>query len=252
MGGALAEGLLDYAKIPAEDLIISDASQQVLQRFQNRGVGLTHNNAEAAGAADLLFVVVKPWLVESVIKEIGHKIQSPNTILVVIAAGVASSDLLEWLDSKESCGAVFLAIPNTAIAVGQSMTFLTPIRATKEQEEALLSLFNKMGTAMFTDEGHLSAGTSIASCGIAYAMRYLRAVTEGSVEMGFRAHDALNIAGQTVKGAVALLEARGTHPEEEIDKVTTPGGVAIKGLNAMERAGFTNAVISGLKAGANR
>ena len=88
-----------------------------------------------------------------------------------------------------------------------------------------------------------------ASCGIAYVFRYIRANVEGGVEMGFYPKDAQEIVLGTIKGAVELLLAHGSHPEQEVDKVTTPGGITIKGLNAMEEAGFTNAVIKGLKAG---
>jgi pyrroline-5-carboxylate reductase len=80
-------------------------------------------------------------------------------------------------------------------------------------------------------------------------MRYVRAAAEGGVELGFKAKDATKIVLQTMEGAVKLLQATGEHPEAAIDKVTTPGGVTIKGLNAMEHYGFSNAVIEGLKAG---
>jgi pyrroline-5-carboxylate reductase len=70
------------------------------------------------------------------------------------------------------------------------------------------------------------------------------------VELGFKADDAKNIVLQTMKGAVKLLQSSGMHPEQAIDLVATPGGVTIKGLNEMEHAGFTSAVIRGLKAGA--
>ena len=80
-------------------------------------------------------------------------------------------------------------------------------------------------------------------------MRYIRASVEGGVEIGFKAKDAEQIVLQTVKGAVELLQATGEHPEAAIDKVTTPGGVTIRGLNEMEHAGFTSAVVRGLKAG---
>jgi pyrroline-5-carboxylate reductase len=79
-------------------------------------------------------------------------------------------------------------------------------------------------------------------------MRYVRAASEGGVELGFKAADAQRIVMQTMKGAVELLQASGMHPEAAIDLVTTPGGVTIRGLNAMEEAGFTHAVIHGLKA----
>ena len=110
-------------------------------------------------------------------------------------------------------------------------------------------MYGSMGEVLVVDEQHLAAGTTLASCGIAYAMRYVRAASEGGVEIGFKADDAKNIVLQTIKGAVELLQATGEHPEAAIDKVTTPGGVTIRGLNEMEHAGFTSAVIRGLKAG---
>ena len=109
-------------------------------------------------------------------------------------------------------------------------------------------VFNDLGKALFVEERLLGMGTAMAGCGIAYAMRYVRAAMEGGVELGFKADLSRDIVLQTVKGAVALLEATGHHPEAEIDKVTTPGGLTIKGLNEMEHAGFTSAVVRGLKA----
>ena len=108
--------------------------------------------------------------------------------------------------------------------------------------------FGELGDAMWVEERLMGAGMALASCGIAYAMRYVRAATEGGVELGMYARDAQRIVAQTLKGAVALLQANQSHPEQEIDKVTTPGGITIRGLNAMEQAGFTNSVVQGLKA----
>ena len=130
------------------------------------------------------------------------------------------------------------------------MTFIAPVVADSQQVARVKELFDTMGHSIITDEQHLGAGTTLASCGIAYAMRYIRAASEGGVELGFKADDAKQIVMQTMKGAVTLLEATGLHPEAAIDLVTTPGGVTIKGLNEMEHAGFTSAVIRGLKAGA--
>ena len=129
------------------------------------------------------------------------------------------------------------------------MTFIVPVGASDAQTATMKNIFDDTGNAMITEERLLGAATTLASCGIAYAMRYIRAATEGGVELGFRATDAKNIVLQTVKGAVDLLLANGNHPEAEIDKVTTPGGLTIRGLNEMEHAGFTSAVIRGLKAG---
>ena len=250
MGGALAEGLLRSGAVAATDLTIADLSADALRRFENSGASITTDNSAAAVDADTLFIVVKPWLVERVIEGLLPVISGKRLTIVVIAAGVPSADICRFLHVEDNPQfTLFLAIPNTAIAVMQSMTFLVPAVAEAADSAAMKALFEEVGECIVTEERLLAAGTTLASCGIAYAMRYIRAATEGGVEIGFKAHDAQQIVQQTVKGAVALLQATGNHPEAEIDKVTTPGGVTIKGLNAMEHAGFTSAVIRGLKAG---
>ncbi|MBQ1702078.1 MAG: pyrroline-5-carboxylate reductase, partial [Prevotella sp.] len=154
-----------------------------------------------------------------------------------------------WMNKgEEGTLPFYLVIPNIAIAELQSMTFIVPVGATSAQCDTIKRIFDNMGESIITEERLLGAGTTLASCGIAYAMRYVRAAVEGGVELGFKAKDSEKIVLQTVKGAVELLQATGEHPEAAIDKVTTPGGVTIRGLNEMEHAGFTSAVIRGLKA----
>ena len=249
MGGATVEGLLKCGCMKAEDICVSDPSKAVLDKFVQKGVSVTTDNGMAAAQADVVCVCVKPWLAETVLKDIAAELKPEQQTLVVIAAGVKSADIQTWLGEK--CPPLFLCIPNIAIAELASMTFLVPCGAAAQQKTELVEgLFGAMGHTLITDEQHLGAGTTLASCGIAYAMRYIRAAAEGGVELGFKADDAKNIVMQTMKGAVAVLEASGLHPEAAIDLVTTPGGVTIKGLNEMEHAGFTSAVIRGLKAGA--
>ena len=244
MGGSMVEGILSGNLVPSGNLVVSDPSQAILDRFSKRGVRVTSDNREAASGADIVMVVVKPWLVEDVLGSI-RDLLIPSQILVSVAAGITGENLQNWTGAVSS---LFLAIPNIAIAQQASMTFLTPVKATEEDKAKVVDIFNGMGKTLICDELHLKAGMALASCGIAYAFRYIRAASEGGVELGFKAKEAQEIVAQTMLGAVKLLEAEGLHPEEAIDRVTTPGGVTIKGLNAMEREGFTNAVIEGLKA----
>lgn len=247
MGGATVEGLIKSEYFKNEDITVADPSLQVVEKFAKQGVSVTTDNQMAAQDADIVCVCVKPWLVEQVLKNIKDSLNPKKQLLIVIAAGVSSAKIKEWLPD---CPPLFLMIPNIAIAQLASMTFLVPVSATSEQTQLVKDIFNKMGKTIITDEQHLAAGTTLASCGIAYAMRYIRAASEGGVELGFKADEAKQIVMQTMKGAVKLLQASGLHPEAAIDLVTTPGGVTIKGLNEMEHAGFTSAVIRGLKAGA--
>ena len=240
MGGATVEGLVKGQVFKCEDITVSDPSEKVLEKFRKLGICVTTDNVAA----------VKPWLVEQVLKGVRETLSPERQLLVVIAAGVPSASIQEWLG--EQCPPLFLCIPNIAIAQLASMTFLVPVACVaieSQHTEQVKAIFERMGTVLITDEQHLAAGTTLASCGIAYAMRYIRAASEGGVELGFRADQAKEIVMQTMLGAVKLLEASGLHPEAAIDLVTTPGGVTIKGLNEMEHAGFTSAVIRGLKAG---
>ena len=250
MGGAMVEGFLKSGSYKAEDITVSNPTTAKLEPFAAQGASVTTDNVVAAQGADVVAVVVKPWLVQSVINEIKDVLDYKKQLLVVVAAGVKSEQLNEWLKKDgESIIPYFLVIPNIAIAELASMTFIVPVGADEAQTKLIQKIFDEVGESIVTEERLLAAGTTLASCGIAYAMRYVRASVEGGVELGFKAADAEKIVLQTVKGAVELLQATGQHPEAAIDQVTTPGGVTIKGLNEMEHAGFTSAVIRGLKAG---
>ncbi len=249
MGGATVEGLIKSEFFQNEDITVSDPSRQAIEKFAAQGVKITSDNQQAAAGADVVCVCVKPWLVEQVLKGIKDVLQPQKQVLIVIAAGIKSASIQEWLGTN--CPPLFLCIPNIAIAQLESMTFLVPCGTMPSNHtDLVVNIFEQMGKVLLTDEQHLAAGTTLASCGIAYAMRYIRAAAEGGVELGFKADNAKEIVMQTMLGAVKLLEASGLHPEAAIDLVTTPGGVTIKGLNEMEHAGFTSAVIRGLKAGA--
>lgn len=250
MGGAMVRGFLKGEMFKPNDITVAAPSQSTLDHFALTGASLTSDNTVAASEADVVCVVVKPWLVEQVLREIKPVMDYKKQTLIVVAAGISGAQLTEWMKKEGEAQEpeMFLVIPNTAIEEMSSMTFITPVNASKESIRMVEDIFNENGKAMVVEERLLATGMTLASCGIAYAMRYVRAASEGGVELGFKANVAKDVVLQTMKGAVALLQANGNHPEAEIDKVTTPGGVTIKGLNEMEANGFTNAVIKGLKA----
>ena len=247
MGGATVRGLIGKGILKAGDVSCCDINTGALERLAQDypGIKTTTSSREAAGGADCIVLAVKPWLVEQVLSEIKDLLDLKRQNLVVIAAGVTFEMLKGWLGQDAT---IFRVIPNTAIAVGSSMSFVSALNATPERSAAVVDMFSALGKAILIPEDKLGAGTSLASCGIAFAMRYIRAATEGGVELGFAAKDALDIVLNTVKGATDLLMASGANPEDEIDKVTTPGGITIRGLNEMEKEGFSWSVIAGLRA----
>lgn len=246
MGGAIAKGLIYSKAVAGADLTVSDISQTNLDCIKglDSAITVTMDNKQAAKDANIVILAVKPWLVQPVLLDLSTVIDD-DAMLVSIAAGIDFEFLSHTLD-KNIC--MFRVMPNTAISLNESMTLIASRDASKAQEEIVLGLFEKLGKAVLIAEKMMGPATSVASCGIAYALRYMRAATEGAVELGFPAAVATEIVAQTMKGAVELILQTNSHPEVEIDKVCTPGGWTIKGLNEMEAYGFTNAVIKGLKA----
>lgn len=246
IGGAVAKGLLkDH--FATQNLIIVDLNLSVLEEFKslNNSLNTTTDAVWATSQADMVILAVKPWLVDTLLSQIQSSL-TKDKIFVCIAAGVDFSMIKKYVNNGMP---IFRVMPNTAMVIGESMTLISSEDATKDQENFVVELFNKLGKAVIIPEKMMGAATSVASCGIAYALRYLRAATEGAVELGFRADEAQQIVAQTMKGAAELiLKNPESHAEVEIDKVCTPGGWTIKGLNEMEANGFSNAVIKGLKA----
>ena len=255
MGGALARGLAKGSIIPTSDIYVSNPSTPKLEALKNEfpEINITSNNCTAATAADMIVLAVKPWKVVEVVNELKPHLDYSRQAIASMVGGLGIAQLSEWLDKGDGAlPATYIIIPNTAIATMSSMTFISSARSTAEREALLLDIFNELGKAMLIEESAIPAATSLASCGIAYALRYIRAAMEGGVELGIRADDAKHIVMQTLRGAVDVLAESDAHPEAEIDRVTTPGGLTIRGLNAMEAAGFTHSVIEGLRASTKR
>ena len=247
MGGAIARGLSKGSIVQSKNIRVSDVSQANLDAIKSFAPEITvsNSNREIIKDADIIILAVKPWLVETIAEELENKFEYKKQIVVSIAAGVDFDQLAKYFNTDAT---LFRVIPNTAIDILQSVSTISSFNASKEQEQLLVSMFAELGKAFLVPETQLNAFMSLSSCGIAYAFRYIRAATEGGVEMGIYPNVAKEVVIQTLRGAIDLLEANNSHPEVEIDKVTTPGGITIKGLNEMEANGFSNAVIKGLKA----
>ena len=245
MGGALIHG---WAKSGQVTLTIADKNEALLASFREKysSVITTTDNATAVKGADIVVVVVKPWLMPTVLDEIKTVVDMEKQIIVSDAANFTTDKVEEILGEGDVC----YVIPNIAAEFEASMSFIAKGENTSEDALAKVkALYDLCGDTLVVAENLVGPGMMMASCGIAYVMRYIRAQMEGGCEMGFYPDQAKQIALQTMQGAVSLLKETGWHPEAAIDKVTTPGGVTIKGLNELDHSGFNSAVIRSLKAG---
>lgn len=250
MGGAIAKGMASGSIVKASDITVADHSDDSLARVgsYNPAIKLSKDNKEAVKGADLVIFAVKPWLLEEVVNDVKPALDYSAQTIASIVAGVTFEQLKSMLDKGD--GAVpplFRIIPNTAISVGESVNFIAADGVSKAGVDNLVAIFGELGQTIVLDEKMIGAGTSLASCGIAFALKYMDASIKGGVELGFSEDEARSIVMQTVKGALEMMRINGTMPQAEIDKVTTPGGITLKGLKAMAEAGFDEAVFAGLR-----
>lgn len=244
MGGAIVVGLLKSGFVDAADIFVSDRKESVLQEMNEKGVHASEDNLLTAQEADVIIVAVKPYHIEHVLQEIKPAL-NPQKILISIVAGVGIEDLGKMAGKDIP---IFRVMPNTAIALQESLTCISANGNTAAHRDYVIELFDKLGKTVEIPEELMAAATVLSSCGIAYALRYIRAAMQGGIEIGFGAEMAQFITAQTVKGATELILQTGHHPEREIDKVTTPRGVTITGLNEMEHKGFSSSLIQGVLA----
>ena len=245
MGSAIAASL----RGDSTRIVCTAATQSSLDKIKAEmpEVEVSADNLAAVRDADMIVLAVKPYIAPGIIEKIKAHIHA-GTVIISVVAVMSVEELRERFDADKKGLKILRVVPNTAIKYGKSATFIAAAedvdRATVAETE---EIFNRSGKAFVVRESDLAACTALASCGIAFFLRFIRAAVEGSVELGMKPAFATEVAALTAEGAAALL-ADGAHPEAEIDKVTTPGGITIKGLNALEANGFTSAVIAALRA----
>ena len=243
LGTAIAEGLIKSKFSKASEITVTKRNTSV-NPLKPLGIDIISDNNAAVKRSDVVILAVKPFQTVELLKAI-KKDLSAGKIFISVVTGVTLHEIETAIDKKVS---LFRAMPNTAISIQQSMTCLCHQHAKEDDVKYVEELFNKLGKVVFIDEKLMEAATILGACGTAYAMRYIRANIQGGIEIGFDAATASLIAAQTVKGAAELLLVKKSHPEQEIDKVTTPKGCTIAGLNEMEHRGFSSSLIRGIVA----
>ncbi len=242
LGAAIARGVVKSKLTSPSSITITRRHLPKLEQFKFDGYSVTSDNLAAVKSASVVIIAVQPKQVAGLIAEIAPAITDKH-ILVSTITGVSTEEIATLAGKKV---AIVRAMPNTAIAIGASMTCLCARDASEKQLADIRKLFDSVGVTLVIEERLMKAATVLAASGIAFFMRYIRAATQGGIQMGFDAEEAQLIAGQTARGAASLLLENHSHPEMEIDKVTTPEGCTIAGLNEMEHQGLSSALIKGI------
>ncbi len=248
LGSSIAKGLIEAKVVAPPDLTVTRRRVHLLESLKERGVKISSNNQDAVNSAELIILAVKPHQIIGLIEDILPSLSPEQHTVVSVITGVNSQQLEAMLPNIP----VFRAMPNTAIALSESMTCISSSGSFPETEQKIKEFFDHLGITIVINEELMGAATVIGACGIAFALRFMRAMSQGGIEIGFSAEISQLITAQTIKGATQLILESSNHPEQEIDKVTTPMGVTISGLNEMEHQGFSSAVIKGLLTSFNK
>lgn len=245
LGSAIAEGLLGSEGFAAEQLTVTRRAVERLSDFAARGVTVTSDNRAAVRDAETVLISVRPGQLDGVLAEIGAVLQPDRHVVVSTVSGAATAQMASQLPDGVP---IVRAMPTIAASVRESMTCLAPAAGVSDGAlSAAVGLFERLGTAMVVREEQITPATALCACGVAFFLRAVRAASQGGVQVGFHADEAIRLAAQTARGAASLLLADAVvHPETMIDNVTTPRGVTIAGLNEMEHSGFSSAMIRGI------
>ncbi|WP_109436538.1 MULTISPECIES: pyrroline-5-carboxylate reductase [Aquimarina] len=244
LGKSIISGLAGSDLFEAKNITVVDKSRYNLKEVEDKlGVSTSQNIAESIENVKWVILCVQPRQLDAVLEEI-KDIVTTDQILISTVTGTSITEINEIVPSNK----VVRVMPNTGAAKKLSMTCIAANDDVKEELEIVKKMFDTIGETLIIEERLMQAATVLGASGIAFFLRFLRAMIQGGIQMGFHPHEAQIIAVQTAIGAATLVAENGTHPEREIDKVTTPQGCTIEGLNEMEHQGLSSSVIKGVMA----
>ena len=228
IGSAIVTCLAQGHLYNEKDIIVSNPNIDKLERLQEHfpAIHITTDNQQAISEAEVIVLAINPWKVDEVLSPLRF---SRTQILVSLVSGVCISHLAHLTEAEMP---IFRAVPNMAITERSSLTLIASRGTDKEYQQLIKQIFEEGGKCLFLQEKQLDTTSALTSSGIAFALKYMQ------------------MAAYSMEGATELILNHNTHPLLEIEKVTTPGGTTIKGLNELEHKGFTSSIIQAIKSSA--
>jgi len=242
IGSAIAKGLEKSGKFITSNITLTRRKVQPLEEFKKAGFQTMDNNSEAVKQSEIVIIAVGPSQLIPLLDDISSHLNK-NHLIISIVSGVEIKEIQKKVGTDIS---IIRAMPNTAADLCESMTCLSTVAGFDKGLETAKSLFDQIGKTLVIGEDQMASATALGACGVAFFLRAIRAASQGGIEIGFHSDEAFIISAQTARGAATLLLDNDAHPEAEIDRVTTPMGATIAGLNEMEHQGFSSAMIKGI------
>jgi len=249
IGLSIAKGLQSSDLFDPKNIFITRRRTDLISELKKNGFIVSSDNKEAVINSDIIIIAVQPQQLNDLLSEISSDLNPEKHLIISVVSGASIKAIKNHIGKKIE---VIRAMPNTAIAIKESMTCLSADSKVNGRLKIAEDIFNQVGKTLIIDEELMIPATALCACGVAFFLRAVRAASQGGIEIGFHSEEALIMAAQTAKGAAELLLSGHTHPEGEVDKVTTPRGCTISGLNQMEHNGFSSALIKGIVTSADK
>ncbi|MCB0744108.1 MAG: pyrroline-5-carboxylate reductase [Ignavibacteriales bacterium] len=248
IGSAIANGLVSTGYKPSQ-IYLTKRKAKDLEEYKSKGFNTATDNKIAVAKSEIIILAVTPQQLNVVLDDIKSAINIKKHIIMSVVSGASIKQIKNNIGMEVP---VVRVMPNTAIAIQESMTCICADERDASSVELAKQIFDSVGKTIQINEDLMGAATALCACGTAFFLRAVRAASQGGIEIGFHSHEALVMAAQTAKGAATMLLKEGKHPEREIDKVTTPQGITISGLNQMEHNGFSSSMIKGIVTAAEK
>lgn len=245
MGSAMVLGILKSGIVSKENIIASCSRVSSAERVNDElGINTTLDNIEVCNNSDIIFLAVKPYMYEKVIKEI-RDVVNLDKVIITIAAGINLNDVEKWFNKGTK---IVKTMPNTPALVGEGMSAVCPNDLVSEDElEEVMNIFNAFGKSEILNEKDFHGFIALCGSSPAYVYMFIEAMADAAVREGISRDKAYKLAAQSVLGSAKMVLETGEHPAKLKDNVCSPGGTTIEAVLELEESGFRSSVMSAMK-----
>ncbi|MBQ3432120.1 MAG: pyrroline-5-carboxylate reductase [Clostridia bacterium] len=238
MAKAIMRGIISAKLFETKDIFASDVEKEKLNEFcLSQGINASANN-EIATKCDIILLAVKPQKFPEVLPEIAPLL-SNQSLIISIAAGKTIEYIESYIGSKK----IVRIMPNLNATIGQSVSALCANSYCDASDtEHAKRIFESIGTVVCLEEKDFSAFSAVACCSPAFTFMYIDALAKAGIKCGLEEETAYRAAIVSVKGSAAMLSASDDTAEVLVDRVCSPGGTTIEGVNALRADAFEKTV----------
>jgi len=220
----------------ASQIIASDVNAERLEQVKKEAkINITKDNKEVINKSDIIFIAVKPQVIDDVLEDI----KETDKLIISIAAGIK----IKTLEQKLKKARIVRVMPNTPCLISEMAAgFAVSKRCADKDLKIVETLLNSAGKALYLKEEMLDAVTGLSGSGPAFVARLIEAFIEAGIDNGLSKDAATELALQTFKGTAALLQQTKMTAEELVTMVSSPRGTTVAGREILESSDYNKII----------